>query len=116
MNLLKKLIASFAIMKLALIIFIILIENQFIDSSLARRTKDVRGSKLFQKYSKETPRLIDRLRKKIKLPKEKSKEEVLKYFNAYIVTIKTDAFYNTLFNRGTHINNNFILTDKDSSN
>ena len=85
-------------MKLALIIFIILIENQFIDSSFAHRTKDLRGSKLFQKYSKETPRLIDELRRQLKLPKEKSKEEVLKYFNAYIITAKTDAFYNTLFN------------------
>ena len=85
MNLLKKLIASFAIMKLALIIFIILIENQFIDSSFARRTKDLRGAKLFQNNSKENPRLIDKLRKTLKLPKEKSKEDLLKYFNAYIV-------------------------------
>ena len=85
-------------MRWALIIFIILIENQFIYSLFARRTTDFRGSKLFQKYSKETPRLIDELRRQLKLPKEKSKEEVLKYFNAYIITAKTDAFYNTIFN------------------
>ena len=85
-------------MKLALIIFLILIENQFIDSSFALMTKDLRGSKLFRKYSKQTPRLIDELRRQLKLPKEKSKEEVLKYFNAYIITAKTDAFYNTMLN------------------
>ena len=85
-------------MKLALIIFIILIDNLFTGSSFARRAKDLRRSKLFQKYSKETPRLIDELRRQLKLPKDKSKEEVLKYLNAYVITAKTDAFYNTLFN------------------
>ena len=73
MNLLKKLIASFAIMKLALIIFIIFIENQFIDSSFARRTKDLRGAKLFQNHSKETPRLIDELRKNLNCRKKNQK-------------------------------------------
>ena len=84
-------ISSLAIMKLALIIFLILIENQFIDSSFALMTKDLRGSKLFRKYSKQTPRLIDELRRQLNFPKEKSKGDVLKYFNAYIVNLEYNS-------------------------
>ena len=85
-------------MKAALIILVILFECLVLQSSSAREIKIPKFSKLFQKYSRDTPRVVNKLRRQLNLPKEKSAEDVIKYYNAYAKYAQTHVFYNTLNN------------------
>ena len=64
-------------MRAALIIFVMLVESLVLQSSVAREIKVPKFSKLFQKYSRDTPRVVSKLRRQLNLPKEKSAEDVV---------------------------------------